>query len=181
MMPSKRKSIAVSILVMSGILLACRTIVFVDPTSPPSHTPTVASTDSPTLFPASTSTPEPTSTPQPTATTAATNTPAPFTIDDAAFQDYTKDCNTDINITSVDGDSLGITVNTTLTMLEDGWAIFCYGAKHTWIGNLTYEGYTFASDENDPLQFEVTEFDGYLYINGSGTVTFPDGSSSSLP
>jgi hypothetical protein len=65
-------------------------------------------------------------------------------------------------------------------MVNGGWAIFCWGAKHTWIGTLTYEGYTFASDANDPLQFQVDENEGYVYLHGTGTVTMPDKSTVGL-
>jgi len=105
----------------------------------------------------------------------------PYAIQDTVFQDYEQDCDTDVSITSVDGDSLGITVNTTITMLNGGWALFCYGAKHTWIGTLTYGGYTFASDESDPLQFMVDQYRGYVYVQGKGVVTLPDGTQVTLP
>jgi hypothetical protein len=59
--------------------------------------------------------------------------------------------------------------------------LWCYGAKHTWIGKLTYAGYTFASDENDPLQFVVDKNKGYAYIKGKGAVTLPDGTIVPLP
>jgi len=65
-------------------------------------------------------------------------------------------------------------------MLNGGWAVFCYGAKHTWIGTLTYAGYTFASDANDPLKFIVDENKGYVYVGGKGSVTSPDGSIINL-
>jgi hypothetical protein len=45
---------------------------------------------------------------------------------------------------------------------------------------LTYAGYTFASDAKDPLQFQVDETKGYVYIHGSGTVTQPDQSVIAL-
>jgi hypothetical protein len=56
---------------------------------------------------------------------------------------------------------------------------WCRGAKHTWIGRLTYEGYTFDSDDADPLQFMVTE-KGYIYVKGKGMVTMPDGKAVKL-
>ncbi|MFM8320636.1 MAG: NPCBM/NEW2 domain-containing protein, partial [Chloroflexota bacterium] len=58
---------------------------------------------------------------------------------------------------------------------------WCYGAKHTWLGTLTYHGYTFASEAADPLTFVVDAALGYRYAGGSGTVTFPDGSQYTLP
>jgi hypothetical protein len=150
-------------------------------------TPTPTSTATPPPVPTDT----PTASAMPTATLEPTPTPQSYAIQDAKFEDYKKTCNTDVNINSVNGDSLGITVNTTLTMINGGWAIFCWGAKHTWIGTLTYAGYTFASDAKDPLQFQVDENKGYVYVHGSGTVTQPDktvvalgsaaGSAASVP
>ena len=129
--------------------------------------------------------PLPTDTPQPAATQTPTTIPSPtprsFAIQDKAFQDYEQDCQTDVNITGVNGDSLQIKVNSTISMINGNWAVFCYGAKHTWIGVLTYEGYTFASDADDPLQFQVTASQGYVYIKGIGTVTMPDGTQVNLP
>ena len=60
-------------------------------------------------------------------------------------------------------------------------ALWCYGAKHTWIGNISYAGYTFDSDKEDPLQFRVDKVEGYVYVKGEGTVTMPDGSIIKLP
>jgi len=57
---------------------------------------------------------------------------------------------------------------------------WCRGAKHTWIGRITYEGYTFDSDDADPLQFMVNE-KGYIYVKGKGMVTMPDGKAVKLP
>jgi len=74
----------------------------------------------------------------------------------------------------VNGDSFDLAANSVIAMINGQWAIFCYGAKHTWLGTLTYAGYTFASDANDPLQFQVDENKGYVYIHGKGTVTMPD-------
>jgi hypothetical protein len=84
-----------------------------------------------------------------------------------------------VQITGVEGTSF--TVKGQITMRNDTWYVWCYDAKHTWIGTLTYSGYTFASDPNDPLQFRVDHNGGYVYIGGKGTVTKPDGSVVSLP
>jgi hypothetical protein len=164
---------------LTAVLVVCMLLLLscgIGPIFSPAATATPASTDTPIP----TSTPLPTATPIPTATLEPTATPQSFAIQDANFQDYKQTCNTDVNINSVNGTSLGISVNTTLTMINGGWAIFCWGAKHTWIGTLTYEGYTFASDAKDPLQFQVDENKGYVYIHGSGTVTQPDKSVVAL-
>ena len=59
--------------------------------------------------------------------------------------------------------------------------IWCYGAKHTWMGNLTYGDYTFDSDDNSPLQFVLDRVKGYTYLSGTGSVTKPDGKTVELP
>jgi hypothetical protein len=60
-------------LISSVVLLGCRTFLFADPTSTPSHTPTPF----PTNTPQPTSTPLPTTTPEPTITPVPTETPTP--------------------------------------------------------------------------------------------------------
>jgi hypothetical protein len=129
--------------------------------------------------PTSTNTPIP-----PTATSTSTPvpptaTPKIFSIQGADFEaSYKDDCSTDVQINSVDGTSFG--VGGTLSMRNGQWVLWCYSAKHTWIGTLTYAGYVFESSENEPLQFIVTS-DGYKYVSGNGTVTSPDGSVTTLP
>ena len=66
-------------------------------------------------------------------------------------------------------------------MIDGNWAIFCYGAKHKWIGTITYAGYTFASDQTDPLQFIVDQEQGYVYVKGKGSVTLPDKTIIAFP
>jgi hypothetical protein len=107
----------------------------------------------------------------------------PFVVNDAAFAMSTTQtgCINKLRITGVS--SAGLEVKT-----EAGsWAafdkdgnieVFCPGALHTWVGTLTYSGYTFASDSTRPLQFTVGN--GYAYIGGKGTVTSPDGSTVTL-
>lgn len=54
-------------------------------------------------------------------------------------------------------------------------------AKHTWIGTLSYAGYTFESSESDPLQFQVEKNKGYVYLKGTGKVRTPDQQVIDLP
>jgi len=163
------------------VLLCCAAaalVVFVER----SRLPAVAQ-----LF--ATSTPRPTRTPLPTSTPLATPTQTPlpptptpkfFALTDQAFEASYKDtCETDIQITEVDGTSL--TVSGDISMRNSTWVIWCYGAKHTWIGTLTYAGFTFASDASDPLQFIIDQNRGYVYLAGKGSVTSPDGAVVSLP
>ncbi len=63
-----------------------------------------------------------------------------------------------------------------LEFLESGMpSIWCHGLTHVWLGTATYEGYTFESDPDDPLQFVVDRESGYRYVLGTGTVTTPNG------
>jgi N-acetylglucosamine kinase-like BadF-type ATPase len=88
----------------------------------------------------------------------------------------------DVAITDVKGDSLLVTVlSGSVKLGGGGLTIWCYGAKHTWQGKLTYAGYTFASDATAPLQFMVDKDKGYVYIKGKGSVKFPNGKIVHLP
>ena len=131
----------------------------------------------PTITPSPTHTPiPPTSTNTPVPPTA---TPKIFSIQGVDFEASYKDvCDTDVKINSADGTALG--VGGTISMRNGEWVLWCYGAKHTWIGTLTYAGYVFESGEYEPLLFVVTS-DGYKYVSGNGTVTSPDGSVTTLP
>jgi len=159
----------------------------------PSLTPTYTVTYTPifTFTPSSTFTPSPTFTPiPPTATNtpiptltpvSPTSTPQPYIIENEIFlADFQEKCNTEAIITDVVGSSFSIGGESVITMINGEWALWCYGAKHVWTGTLTYEGYTFYSDDNNPLQFMVDEI-GYVYINGEGTVESPDGNIVQLP
>ena len=123
----------------------------------------------------------PTPSPSPTPAPTPTPTPRPLVINDPAFvPDVPNSCDGDIQIKGVNGTTLSVG-GTKLPMINSKFVVFCYGAKHTWIGTLTYAGYTFASDATDPLQFEVVQDQGYVYTAGTGTVTSPDGSVVTLP
>jgi hypothetical protein len=135
-------------------------------------------------FPATPSAPftelPPTPTPEP-ATPTHSPTPWSFVIQDPVFLEYEQSCQTDVEITGVNGETLSLKVNSTLSIIDGKLAVFCFGAKHTWIGELTYKGYTFASSASDPLQFQVVQGRGYVYSRGAGVVTFPDGMQVRLP
>jgi len=59
--------------------------------------------------------------------------------------------------------------------------IWADGVTHTWIGKVKYQGYLFDSDAGKPLAFRVDKDNGYTYVGGKGTVTAPDGKSTTLP
>jgi hypothetical protein len=167
--------LAISLLLING--LACQTSTTIVKTPPPEptnfYTSTPTFTSTPTLT--ATSTPEP-----PTATPTVTPTPRPYAIFDDAFKaTYNETCETDIQITGIEGGSFNF--KGTFTLNSSGFALFCYNAKHTWIGRLTYAGYIFDSDADDPLQFMVTQNDGYVFLKGKGSVTQPDGKLVTLP
>lgn len=143
----------------------------------PTYTPVPTHTNTPTRTPKPTQTPTPlpTSTPIP-----PTSTPAPFSIQNGEFEASYKDtCETDVEIISVEGTSFR--ARGTISMRNSQFVLWCYGAKHTWLGRLTYAGYTFSSETNTPLQFMVDKDRGYLYVAGDGTVTLPDGTIVNLP
>jgi hypothetical protein len=143
--------------------------------------------------PTSTSTPiPPTPTPTPTQTLTPTPTPVPPTatpkpeplvIQGEAFEaDVQDSCSVDVAITEVVGNGLRIEVlSGSIPIRQGGLTIWCYGAKHTWMGNLTYGDYTFDSDDNSPLQFILDRVKGYTYLSGTGRVTQPDGRTAELP
>jgi len=105
---------------------------------------------------------------------------APFAINDNHFiADHKGPCKTDAHIKSVNGSSFG--VGGQISIINGQHTLWCYGAKHTWIGKLTYAGYTFDSDKDSPLQFVIDKDTGYLYVKGQGTVIFPNGKVKKLP
>jgi hypothetical protein len=88
--------------------------------------------------------------------------------------DTTQNCSTEVSITAVKSTSYEVQA-VTINMVGGKWVMWCPGAKHTWIGTLKANGYTFASDAANPLQFAVDPQGGYDYVGGKGTVTQPDG------
>jgi hypothetical protein len=110
-----------------------------------------------------------------------TATPEPFAIKDERFEaNVQQECKTDAKITDIQGNSFTFG-GSTISMIGGKWVIWCYGAKHTWIGTLSYAGYTFSSDANNPLQFMVDKARGYVYVTGKGSIKFPDGKVATLP
>ena len=173
----------VTVLVL-GTMVGCQAT----PTEPaPTPTPTPTPIPSPIPESTPTPTPTPTSTPTPTPTPVPTPTPtpsSPYAIVDKAFEaDYKGDCDTDVQITKVNGDVFSIKGNEGggISIRDGQMVLWGYGAKHTWIGKLVYAGYTFDSDANDPLQFRVDREKGYVYVKGKGVVIEPDGKKVSLP
>jgi hypothetical protein len=115
-----------------------------------------------------------------TATITPTPTPDTFAIfDDAFAATYKGDCISDVRIIEVIGRSF--TLQGTIEVMNSQNLIWCYKVKHTWVGTWTYAGYTFTSDEADPLQFTIDPDKGYIHIGGAGTVTLPDGTVINLP
>jgi hypothetical protein len=103
-----------------------------------------------------------------------------FLITDEAFNAQGEGSGTDVDIVEVT--ETGFKVNAKSIAIGAGRInLWCNGAKHTWIGTLTYKGYTFKSDKEDPLQFEVKEGRGYAYLRGKGIVAFPNGKKVVLP
>jgi formylglycine-generating enzyme required for sulfatase activity len=135
--------------------------------APPSPTPTHQASTPTSAAPTSTSAPQ-------------DSTPTPFAIQGEPFAvDYAGECETDVQIKNVVGD--GLDVSGEISIRNGQWTLWCYGARHTWLGTLDYGGYNFASSATDPLQFLVTRDQGYLFVDGQGAVTLPDGNVVALP
>lgn len=167
MLPKFKRNLIFAAIPLIAALLACQTINIQLTDPPPTPTVTATATAAFTLTPSQT--------PLPTATA----TPKFFIITDSAFEpSYKNSCTSDVRITGVEGTRF--TIKGTIAFVQGGLVWWCYDAKHTWIGTLTYAGYTFASDADDPLQFMVTP-KGYVYVKGKGTVTLPGGSVVALP
>jgi hypothetical protein len=154
---------------------------------PPTEAPMSPTATFTLVPPTATSTPVPptaTFTPVPATSTFTpvppTATPAAFAIRDEGFQaDYEGECLTDCELISVDGE---LRIQGGIVEERGGrLLLWCYAARHTWIGVQTYAGHTFASDQNAPLQFRVDRDRGYVYVNGKGSVTLPDGTVVTLP
>lgn len=93
-----------------------------------------------------------------------------------AFATNRNQCTLVVNLSGGGAGVLNVNVESGSVSIghSSGFLPFCTGAKHTWLGTVTYSGYTFTSDATTPLQFEVTA-DGYRYVSGKGTVAQPDG------
>jgi len=68
-----------------------------------------------------------------------------------------------------------------LAMYENQQVLWSHGSTHTWIGKSKVFGYIFDSDPDNPLQFRVDKQKGYVYVQGRGTITTPDGKVVRLP
>lgn len=144
-------------------------------------TPTPTATSTPTTTPTPTATSTPTITPTPT----LTPTPKFFAIQSEDF-DQGENCfePTVLEISQESGQSDFISIKVvsgSLTIKKNEYVMFCYGVKHIWVGTAVYEGYTFISDKDDPLQFQVTRNRGYVYLQGKGKVKMPNGTVVDLP
>jgi len=134
----------------------------------------ISATD--TQIPASATPLQPTDTPAPT----AVPTSEPLVINDEPFDAWKDEsCTTDVEISDYDN-GVFLLGGGGISIGGGDMLVFCYGAKHTWIDVVNYEGYVFASEEDDPLQFEVVKDVGYRSIGGTGTVTYPDGTQHEL-
>lgn len=136
----------------------------------PTITPTPTS-----ILPTKTPVP-PTKAPTPT----AIPTSEPLVITDNEFEaDVKSSCATDVLIKGFSNGVFSIGGGS-ISMRDGKVALWCYGAKHKWIGTIEYGGYIFASDESDPMQFEIVKDVGYRFIGGVGVLTYPDGKQVSL-
>jgi len=114
--------------------------------------------------------------------TVACNAEDQFVIKDEKFQAQVKEeCMINVEFWMEHG-KLATGARGGVLPIRDGKpVIWCHGAKHKWIGKITYKGYVFDSDKENPLQFRVDKDKGYVYVGGRGTVTLPDGRVVKLP
>lgn len=118
----------------------------------------------------------PTASPEPT----KRPTSPPVVLTDEEFEaDIQSDCSTDVLIKGYADGTFSVGGGS-MSLLNGKIALWCYGAKHTWIGKISYAGYTFESDENDPMKFQVVKDEGYRFIGGIGLLTYPDGKKVEL-
>jgi hypothetical protein len=96
-----------------------------------------------------------------------------------ADENYQGDCQAELTFYSVNN-GMVVSIGSRPTDSNGNSSSWCNGAKHTWIGKVSYNGYVFDSDENSPLQFKLDK-SGYVYIAGKGSVTMPDGTTVTLP
>jgi hypothetical protein len=121
-----------------------------------------------------------------------TPTPAPLTPGSFAIEDFdvfpvydVEGCGGFVVIDGVEDGALHLAEAEIQGMsdaaLDRMWEYYwCDGIEHTWLGEITYKGYTISSDSDDPLVFSPDLGRGYLHIGGSGTVTKPDGTQVEL-
>ena len=145
--------------------------------TPATESPAQPQTDAPPPTTVPTGKPvQPTDTPAPT----AIPTSAPLLLNDELFEANIKDdCETDVPINAYENGVFSIGGGQ-VAFMNGQLAVWCYGARHQWIGTIDYEGYIFASDENDPMQFEIVKDAGYRFVGGIGTLTYPDGKQIAL-
>lgn len=143
----------------------------------PSETPVPpTNTPKPTPIPPTKTPVPPTKTPKPT----AIPTTKPLVIADKEFEaDIKSSCSTDVLIKGYSNGVFSIGGGS-ISMRDGKIALWCYGAKHKWIGKIVYADYVFESDENDPMQFEIVKDVGYRFIGGVGSITYPDGKQVEL-
>ena len=95
-----------------------------------------------------------------------------YSVSDSAFNSEVNfTVNTDVIILNIYQNNQ-FEIKGTISQQSEKY-LWGYGAKHTWRGQLTYANYTFNSNPNDELQFEITN-KGYMYIKGTGVINTPE-------
>lgn len=163
----------IGIIIVMVLILACGALQSAPTQVPPTDVPPTE------VPPTSTPTEMPTPTPK----------PQPFSIQDTVFEaeyeEHKTNCKNEVDVEAYKGEDGKLYFlfggEMVIPLRGSGFVLWCYGAEHTWIGEATYEGYTFASNENNPLRFKVDKNKGYEYISGEGSITMPDGTKVTLP
>jgi hypothetical protein len=95
----------------------------------------------------------------------------PFVIRDASFSAQEL-CDTGWSIKIEQAGEDSIRTDPPLPVKE---LLFCNGSVHEFVRVVDLNGYTFYSDDKEPLRFQVDRENGYRYLSGMGHVVDPDG------
>ena len=99
---------------------------------------------------------------------------ADLTIIDKAFEArYKEDQDVKVTIVKIEDTNIHFIPERIYFSMGNEISIWYNSAIHTWMGVLNYRGYTFNSDQDNPLQFKVVADKGYDFLGGKGTVARP--------
>jgi hypothetical protein len=162
-MKSSAKVGIVLILILSFLSISCGVGSFLGSEEQPAEVQSTKPIKMPK--PSNTSTPLATATLEEIPISSSTG----YTIPAGEFSlDSQESCATDVSISDINDKMF--TTSGTLSMRNNEFVLWCPGARHTWLGSLSYEGYTFASDDADPLIFTIDNLGNYTYVSGKGQV-----------
>ena len=108
-----------------------------------------------------------------------------FTIQDKNFRAANADATGTLQIFMKNGKAEVKVVNDIQTEMHGNMSMsdvmWSHGLIHQFVGEVKLYDYIFKSDSGDPLTFTVDREKGYCYVSGAGSVTNPDGKTTTLP